>query len=319
MFLVLVVFVAIFAVTLGGFLLATRQSSTEKAALQRARQMASRADHRTERPPLLEEEDAKEKQFIAGLVNKLPIAAHIELLIEQAALRTSVATIAAASLGLAVAAFAAAWLFAPTLAVEWCAFFAGAALPYGYLRIKRRKRLAAFDKVLPDAIDLISRVIKAGNSIPAAFEIASQQAREPVRSELRVLSGQIRLGLPQKDALMQMSERIPTPDLRFLVTAVLVQRETGGNLPEILDRTTKMIRERIRVNGELRVKTAQGRITGIVLIALPIAMSLIMQVTNPQWIDTLIEDPFGIKLVYYAVISLTVGAVLIQRITRPEA
>ena len=160
--------------------------------------------------------------------------------------------------------------------------------------------------------------MKAGHSVQAAFEIAGQEAMQPVRSEFAVINGQVKFGLPQNEALLQMSARIPTQDLRFMVTAVLIQRQTGGSLPQVLDRTTHMIRERIRVAGELRIKTTQGRLSGIVLIFMPFGVALVMKIISPNWLDPLITDPLGHMLLYYAGASLAVGSLLVHIITKPE-
>ena len=303
-------FIGLFVVTLVVFLLSTRSSKAEKATLNRAQHIsAGNGADSEDQPPLIDPARAENAKADKGL-RDTSIAKHIDLLIQQGALSLSVPTVFGFCFAGAVVGFLLAWLLVPILFVEFIFLSMGALLPYLYLLLMRSRRLAAFDKALPDSMDLISRAVKAGHSVQAAFEIAGQEATQPVRSEFAVLGGQVRLGLQQNEALLQMSERIPTQDLRFMVTAVMVQRETGGNLPQVLDRTTQMIRERIRINGELRVKTTQGRISGIVLA---------MRILNPEWLDPLLTDPLGHYLLYYACASLLIGSALVYAITRPEA
>lgn len=311
-------FAALFGISFLVFLFFTRTSKTEHATLQRAQHIATGKDADSESDPLLIDSAPQETAASGKGLRGTVLVKHLELLIQQAALSMSVPGFLGLSFAGAVLAFLLSWMLIPILIVECIALSVGALLPYLYLRFKRARRLTAFDKELPGAMELISRAVKAGHSVQAAFEIAGKEAMQPVRSEFAVISGQVRFGLPQNQALLQMSERIPTQDLRFMVTAVLIQRQTGGSLPQVLDRTTHMIRERIRVAGELRVKTTQGRLSGIVLVCMPICLALVMKIISPTWLDPLITDPLGHMMLYYGCASLTVGSILIYAITRPE-
>ena len=311
-------FAALFGISFLMFLFFTRASKAEQATLKRAQHIETGNDADSESDPLLIESTPQEAATFSKGLRGTALVKHLEVLIQQAALSMSVPVFFGLSFAGAALAPLLAWMLIPILIVECISLVVGASLPYLYLHIKRSRRLAAFDKALPEAMELISRAVKAGHSVQAAFEIAGQEAMQPVRSELAVISGQVRFGLPQNEALLQMSERIPTQDLRFMVTAVLIQRQTGGSLPQVLDRTTHMIRERIRVAGELRVKTTQGRLSGAVLICMPFGLALVMKIISPTWLDPLITDPLGHMMLYYACSSLAVGSVLIYAITRPE-
>jgi tight adherence protein B len=314
----LYIFGAVFAAIFSGWMLMMRSSKSEKATLKRAQSFIAKeeAEARTQ-SLLISNDSAKERGSHSARIGER-LVQHIELLIQQAAVSFSIPMFSGLAAAGAVAGAVFGWMVAPLLAMECTFAIAGMFLPYLYLLTKRRSRLVDFDKALPDTMNLISRAVRAGNSVQAAFEIAGRDSQDPVRTEFAVLSGQIQFGLPQTDALLQMSERIPTPDLRFLVTALLVQRSSGGNLPEILDRVTNMIRERIRINGELRVKTAQGRLSGIILMSLPFVLGIGMKIMNPTWLDPLFNDPIGHLLLYYSAVSLTIGSVMIYLITKPE-
>jgi len=147
-----------------------------------------------------------------------------------------------------------------------------------------------------------------------AIEMLSTNAQEPAASEFSEIFKQQNLGLPLRDALMQLLDRVPSLDLRVLVTAILVQKDTGGNLAEILDRTVFVIRDRLRIQGEIRVHTAQGRLTGWILCALPVVMLVLINMMNPGYSSILLHDPLGHKIIYASLGMLTVGTVIINRI-----
>lgn len=161
---------------------------------------------------------------------------------------------------------------------------------------------------------MMGRSLRAGHSMAAAIEMVSKDAVEPAASEFREVFKQQNFGLPLREALLQMLERVPSQDLRVLVTAILVQRDTGGNLVEILDRTVFIIRERLRIHGEIRIQTAQGRMTGWVLSALPVLMLLLINVINPGYSRILLTDPGGRKMIYAAIGLIVLGSFIINRI-----
>jgi tight adherence protein B len=187
-------------------------------------------------------------------------------------------------------------------------------LPFVYLRMLRAKRLKRFNEALPDALDLITRALQAGHSLSAAIEIVGEEAVEPVRTEFREVYRRQNFGLPHREALLELASRVPSQDLQFVVTAMLVQKETGGNLVETLDRTAAVIRDRVRIQGEVRRYTAQGRMTGQILTALPILMFFLLNMMNHGYARLLIEDPTGRKLLYAGAIGLVVGALIIRKI-----
>ncbi len=164
--------------------------------------------------------------------------------------------------------------------------------------MKRSRRLKAFNAALPDAIDLMARSLVAGHSIGSSIEMIAEQSPEPLAFEFVQVYQQQRLGLHFRDALLQMGSRIPSRDLQFLITAILVQKETGGDLTEILARAAHVIRDRVRIEGEVRTRTAQGRLTGWILGLLPVIMLVLINIVSPGYSDILFHDPLGQKLLY---------------------
>jgi tight adherence protein B len=205
------------------------------------------------------------------------------------------------------------------LLVNWTlmaalALLAGAAGNFGMLHWKCSRRLHKFNEGLPDSIELMSRALRAGHSMSSALEVVAQQSPEPIGSEFARCAQQQRFGIPFRDALQSLNDRVPSQDLHFLVTAILVQKETGGDLTEILDRTTEVIRERVRIQGEVRTRTAQGRLTGWILSGLPVVLLGVISLTSPSYSQVLFYDPLGQKLLYTAGGLIVIGAFVIRRI-----
>ena len=157
----------------------------------------------------------------------------------------------------------------------------------------RTKRFQKFEEKFPEAIDTLARAVRAGHAFTTALEMIANEVSEPVAGEFRQLYEEQKFGLPVRDALLNLADRIPLVDVKFFVTAVMLQRETGGNLAEILDNLSYVIRERFKILRQVRVHTAQGRLTMVLLMALPPTIVLIMQLLNPGFIRPLFTDPIG--------------------------
>jgi tight adherence protein B len=194
------------------------------------------------------------------------------------------------------------------------ALLAGSVAPYLWLRIQRSRRVKHFNEALPDAIDLLARALRAGHSVASAIEMVGEQSQDQLAAEFTQVFQQQRLGLPFREALVQMGERMPSRDLRFLITAILVQKETGGDLTEILDRAAHVIRERVQIEGEVRTRTAQGRLTGWVLSLLPVVMLILINLVNPGYSDILLHDPVGRYWLYAGAGLIAVGTLIIRKI-----
>jgi tight adherence protein B len=241
-------------------------------------------------------------------------AINLQLLIEQADMQWSVGRIVFSTLVLIfIGALLGNWWIAPGL-LGWLPGMVLGAVPYIFLIQKRKLRLRRFSQQLPSAIDLMSRGLRAGQALPATLETVAQESEDPVRSEFRRATDEQSFGLPFRESMMNLSRRVPVSDLQFLVTAILVQKETGGNLAQILDKTSHVIRERVRVSGEMRIRTAQGRFTGWILVALPFAMFIGMNFLNPGYGRELFQNPVGQKFVFYAAIMMALGIFFIRRI-----
>jgi tight adherence protein B len=195
--------------------------------------------------------------------------------------------------------------------------FAGAA-PFGVVSYLRQKRMRAFEERFPEALDLLGRAVRAGHAFTTGLEMIAKESPEPIASEFRTTFEEQNFGLPLRDALLNMTERIPSIDVRFFVTALLIQKETGGNLAEILDGLASVIRDRFRIYREVKVRTAQGRLTAGILIALPIFMMIILSTLNPTYMRVLYEDPKGPVILTVAGAMQIIGSVMLWKIIHIE-
>ncbi len=218
------------------------------------------------------------------------------------------------ALGMIFGALAMEWSNIPALGLAMAAL--GGLMPYFFYSYKRAKRFAKFEEMFPEAIELLSRATRAGHAFTTAIELIGNELGEPVSGEFRKLFEEQKYGLPVRDALLNLGERVPLVDVKFFVTTVMLQRETGGNLAEILDKLSYLIRERFKILRQVRVYTAQGRLTMGILMALPPAVVGAMAWMDYKFIEPLWTDPIGHMLIAAGVVMQTMGFLLIRRIIR---
>jgi tight adherence protein B len=200
------------------------------------------------------------------------------------------------------------WFFAP---------FSGMILftiPWLWLWNKRRKRLKKFASQLPDALELVARALRAGHSLAAGMHVVAEEMPSPVADEFGRVYEEQNLGIPIEEAMKSMCDRVPNMDLRFFVTSVAIQRQTGGDLAEILDKIGYVVRERYRILGQVQALTGEGRLSGVVLIALPFALFAFMLHIKPDYVEALWTKPLGIKMSIFAIIAQILGAITIKKI-----
>jgi tight adherence protein B len=294
-----------------------RPTAEQKAVVKRLAAMRNTgADGKSSdtKNGLLKEEVVGNFAWIDELLEQFSVTERTRLLILQADSQTTLGSLIVTSFGLAIGGCFFTYLFMPVIALAIAVAAFCAYMPLIVLQFKRSRRIAAFNAGLPDAIDMIARSLRAGHSMVSSISIVAEHAVDPVGSEFAEVFRKQNFGLPIRDALMQLLDRVPSQDLRVLVTAILVQKDTGGNLAEILDRTVRVIRERLRIHGEIRTHTAQGRMTGWILCALPVVMLGLINVVNPGYSKVLFTDPFGRELLYAGVVLLCLGGFVIRQI-----
>ena len=194
----------------------------------------------------------------------------------------------------------------------------GCAPPFFIIEFRRGKRMRAFEEQLPEALDFIARAIRAGHAFSVSLEMLSAESPDPIKTEFRQVFNEVNLGSSLDAALLGLAKRVPLIDTRFFVSAVLLQRETGGNLSEVLSKLAFTIRERFRLKGHIKALTAHGRITASVLTALPIFLTVMLSITKPDYLKILIEDPTGRLLAMSSIVCQILAYVIIRRMINIE-
>lgn len=248
------------------------------------------------------------------LLHTLRLVHAVDRALVQAGLHWSVSQFLSWSFGLMLCALLAVQLFVmplPAKAVA-CIMFMG--VPYLLVVRARRERMRKIEEQLPEAADFIARALRAGHSFTNVLQMVGSELSEPLSGEFRAAHEEINYGVPLNEALHNLAERIPLTDLRYLVIAVVIQRESGGNLAEILENISHIIRERLKLIGQVRVLSAEGRMSAWILGLLPFVVILMMSISSAKYVSVLFTDPAGIRLVWYGLGMILVGALWLRRV-----
>jgi tight adherence protein B len=205
-------------------------------------------------------------------------------------------------------------MLAKPLVFSLVGFLLTAALPWWRLSRKRTQRIRLFEKQIPEALDLMGRAMRAGHAFPTAVQMVGDEMADPIGQEFRTLFDETNYGLPQQEALLRLAQRVPVPDLGYFVVAVTIQRESGGNLAELLDNIASIVRARLKLLGEVRTLSAEGRLSAWILLALPFVTGGIINVMAPSFMAVLWTDPAGIRLVGAALFMILLGVVWMRNI-----
>jgi tight adherence protein B len=239
-------------------------------------------------------------------------------LIEQSGVETNPGAVITMGLGAGAAMGLLTLLFSHLWLAAFAAALVGLGLPVVWLRIKRRRRLRRFEEQFPEALDLLSRAIRAGHAFQTAMGMVADELPAPVGIEFKKSFEQQNFGLPLKEALDNQARRVPIMDVKFFVTAVQIQRETGGNLAEILDNLAHVVRERFKILRQVRVHTAHGRFTGYVLLGLPAFLAVALMFISPEHMKTLFTVRMGQMMVMGAIVMQTIGFLWIRQVIKIE-
>ena len=310
------VFLAAVFVTYAIYLIASRKSDEKRALLKDRLEEAIRASaHSSDvEVNLAREELLSEIPWMNRLLIKLQASSRIKKMIDQADSDITVMQLVLFSLTAGVLAFLAVSMISTSFLLMGVFGLIAAAVPFLHISIKRKQRLNKFLRLLPDALDLMSRGLSAGHAFTESLQMVSTEMPEPIASEFRKTYEEQNLGLSLKLALENMVQRMPLLDLRMCVTAVLIQRETGGNLAELLEKVAYTIRERFRIMEDLKTLTLSSRWSAWLLCALPILLAIYMSVMNPGYMDVLWKDPRGHKLIALAGIMQVAGMLMVRKI-----
>jgi tight adherence protein B len=250
-------------------------------------------------------------------LQRMPRMMHLDRMLQQSGLRWTVSGVLLATVG----CFAVGWFVADQL-VNFSGLFTPAiaavagTLPALYVVRARSRRLAAIERQLPDTLDLMTRALRAGHAFTAALKMAGEETTEPIAGEFRIVHDQMNFGVSMQQALTNLSERVPITDLRYFVVAVLIQRESGGNLTEILTGLSALIRQRAKLLAKVRVLSSEGRLSAWILCLMPFALAFVLNLANPKFMSVLWTDPMGISIVKYMLLMMAFGALVMRKIIR---
>jgi tight adherence protein B len=310
----LVGFLAVVLLLEGGFLLWSTNRSAEAKRMQERLRLLSTGERLSLDSQLLK----------ADLLKKLPAAYRMFLGVQrlqrldrvllQSGLKRTVAGFLGATLAFALGGL----LLCTFLPLPWWTAPVGAAvfgaLPGLQVIMARKKRLGAIERQLPDALDLMSRALRAGHAFPSAVQMTGDEGPEPIAGEFRTTFDEVNYGVPMQDALTNLATRVPITDLRFFVIAVSIQRETGGNLTELLDKLAAIIRARFKLLGMIRVLASEGKLSAWILSALPFVLMALINFINPKFMSLLWTDPAGLIAVYISLSLMVLGIFWMWRI-----
>jgi tight adherence protein B len=318
---VLVVFLGIFGVIVL-VAMASGSGSTEQTRAMMTRLESAIAAGKPEMSELIV--DVRKSESISAipwldkLLSKIEVAPRLRRLLAQANLKWTVGSvILACAVCFLIPAYIVYWR---TNAVPF-GILVGLATGFGpiaYILFQRKKRMAKFEQGLPEALELIVSALRVGHSLNAAMGLVSRECEDPIGSEFRLTFDEMNYGLELKAALDNLVTRVPLQDVKIVCTAVLIQRESGGNLAEVLEKTSQVIRERFRLKRQVMTHTAQGRLTGWILTLLPVVLGVLLYMINPDLMSNLWKKELGIKLMYAAGIMIVIGGLIIRKIVNMD-
>jgi tight adherence protein B len=278
--------------------------------------MATAARDTSERVSIIKRRHYSQVPLVDRVLHQIPLTGAIDRLLLQAGVKWSVAQFAMLSAILLGAGLGVIQLWTMPAFAALTILGLLLAFPYFLLMRARDARLRKLEQQLAEAVDFLARALRAGHSFTNVLSMAGTELPEPIGAEFRIVHGEISLGIPMPDALQNLATRVPLTDLRYLIIAVLIQRESGGNLAELLGNIARIVRERLKLLGQVRVLSAEGRLSAWILGLLPFVMMFVMSLANPEYISALWTDPAGIKLLWYGSGMLVLGALWLRKLVR---
>jgi tight adherence protein B len=310
-------FIAVVLLVEGAYLMWNTSKGPEaKRIARRLRLMSAGTSLAGEEVSILKSRMLSESPAVERLLLQVPRVRQLDRLLEQSGLTWSVAELLGVMLLAAAAGAVVALYFGMTFFLILIAAVMLGALPVAYVFNARAKRMVKIEESLPDALDLIGRALRAGHAFPTAVKMVSDELNDPIGGEFRTLFDEVNYGVSMHTALLNLAARIPVTDLRYFVIAVLIQRETGGNLAELLDNIAAIIRARLKLFGQVRVLSTEGRLSAWILTLLPIIVAIVMNFVNPAFISVLWKDPLGLRLIGGAVLLMIFGIFWMWRIVK---
>ena len=306
----LILLVAVFA-TVAYF---TEPSEADKRIRARLSELDGRSTEADREAEIVRRVAFSRNAILDRLLRNRAIARNLQLMLDQAKLPWTVGRLFFYSAVMVVAGAIAGNVWISGGLAGWIPGMTLGAVPFLFVLKKRADRFRRFNLLLPDATDLIARALRAGHSLPSALILVADEMTDPLGPEFRRAADELNYGMPFREGLLNLGRRFPLQDLQFLCSAILLQKETGGNLAELLDKTAALLRSRIQLQQKVRVHTAQGKMTGAILVALPFICFAGLSLLRPGYGQLLFDNEIGRKMVYGTLVSITIGIILIRRI-----
>ncbi|MGB0128449.1 MAG: type II secretion system F family protein [Rhodocyclaceae bacterium] len=310
------VFIAVVLGLEGLYLWWNDRHGPEASRLERRLRTVSAGGHAPDQLSIMKRRVLSESQDLQRFLVVLPRVQTLDRMLVQSGINMSVAEVLGLAFIFAATGFVAALLFGRSVIVGLVVALMLGILPILYVMRERAQRLRKLESQLPDAIDLMGRALRAGHAFPTALRMLGEEMADPVGAEFRVLFDELNYGVTLQNALLNFLARVPSTDLRYFVVAVLIQRDTGGNLAELLDNISAIVRARIKLMGEVRTLSAEGRLSAWILSALPFATGLLLTLVNPGFLSVLWKDPMGLNLVYGALAMMVLGVWWMSRVVK---
>jgi tight adherence protein B len=309
------IFLAVVLLVEGAYLVWNSSKGPEAERIARRLRTMSAGSHGGEQNiSIVKERMLSKTPLMQRVLLQVPRVGAMDRLLQQSGVTWSVSDF----FGLTLLAFLVALFGASYLSLPWifrlAIAFVAALLPYLYVTRAKAKRLDRIEQQLPDAMDLMGRALRAGHAFPTALKMVGDEMSDPIAGEFRVAFDEVNFGIAMPDALMNLATRVPSTDLRYFVIAVLIQRETGGNLSELLASISAIIRDRLKLLGQVRVLSAEGRMSAWVLGLLPFGAALMIQLTNPKFLEVLYTDPGGRKMLAVVGVMMVLGVLAMRKI-----
>lgn len=251
--------------------------------------------------------------WLDRLLSAIPLMLRLDKLLIQANLRQPLGVFILLTFVLVVGGFYLCLLILKHLPLAFLVAAVLGSIPFFYVLVKKRRRMQKFERQLPEALDLIARSLRAGHAFSTGLGMVGQEFEDPVGPEFRKTQTQIGLGVSVEQALKGLVERIDCPDLKFFAVSVIIQRETGGNMAEILEGIGSLIRGRFKLRGRIRALSAEGRLSAVILLAIPFFLALALSIINPSYLETLITHPLGKTLILGALMMMVIGILSIKK------
>ncbi len=276
----------------------------------------SSGENEGELPDILRKQILSDVPLLNKIFLRIPGPQRLDRLLRQANVQYRIGVFILLTIFLALTGFLISSLFISNYVLSAIIALSSAGIPFVYVCLKKKKRMEKFQRQLPEGLELIARSLKAGHAFPSGMKLAADEFDDPLGPEFDEALDEINFGVSVSDALKNLADRIDCPDLKYFVISVLLQRETGGNLAEIIEKLSYIIRERFKLYGKIKTLAAEGKLSAIILCAMPFVLAIALRFTNPHYINVLFSEPAGKKMIAIAAFMMVMGILVMKKMIK---